>query len=164
MAKAHAKAKGSHRALKVVGIVVGVIVGIALVAVFGLNIYMRTAYAPFYDRVEQQFSIPGMVQGTCMTSEGYIALSTSYGLATSHLLAYDVNLSAPDGTFTTNAGDEVPLFCLDSRNLVDDLAGPPMLEGIESHEGRLITLDEAASNKYIFGKLYGAGQVYAVEF
>lgn len=50
------------------------------------------------------FSIPGMVQGTCTTDDGRIVLSVSYGIAPSHLLAYNVNLAAPDGTFTTNAG------------------------------------------------------------
>ena len=109
------------------------------------------------------FSIPGMVQGTCTTDDGRIVLSVSYGIAPSHLLAYNVNLAAPDGTFTTNAGDEVELFCLDSRNLTDDLVGPPMQEGIESHDGRIYTTDESASNKYIFGKLCGAGRVYAVQ-
>lgn len=104
------------------------------------------------------FSIPGMVQGTCTTDDGRIVLSVSYGIAPSHLLAYNVNLAAPDGTFTTNAGDEVELFCLDSRNLTDDLVGPPMQEGIESHDGRIYTTDESASNKYIFGKLCGAGR------
>lgn len=109
------------------------------------------------------FSIPGMVQGTCITDDGRIVLSVSYGIAPSHLLAYNVNLAAPDGTFTTGSGDEVELFCLDSRNLTEDLVGPPMQEGIESHDGRVYTTDESASNKYIFGKLCGAGRVYAVQ-
>ena len=109
------------------------------------------------------FSIPGMVQGTCVTGDGRIVLSTSYGLAPSHLLAYDVDLAAPDGTFTTNSGDKVELFCLDSRNLSEDMVGPPMQEGIESHDGRVYTTDESASSKYIFGKFCGAGRVYAVE-
>lgn len=108
------------------------------------------------------YSIPGMVQGTCRASDGKLVLSTSYGIAPSHLLAYDVNLGEPDGTFTTNAGDSIPLYCLDSRNLATDVEGPPMQEGIESHEGRVFTTDESASNKYIFGKLCGAGQVYAL--
>lgn len=112
---------------------------------------------------DEVFSIPGMVQGTCLSAEGDIVLSTSFGIAPSHLLAYSVDLAAPDGVFTTNAGDEVPLFCLDSRNQVGDLEGPPMQEGIESHDGRIFTSDESASNKYIFGKLCGAGQVYAVD-
>lgn len=112
---------------------------------------------------DNAFSIPGMVQGTCLTPEGKVVLSTSFGLAPSHLLVYDVDLAAPDGTFTTNAGDDVPLYCLDSRNLAEDVVGPPMQEGIESHDGRVYTSDESASNKYIFGKLCGAGRVYALE-
>ena len=109
------------------------------------------------------YSIPGMVQGTCRTRDGKLVLSTSYGIAPSHLLVYDVNLGESDGTFTISAGDDVALYCLDSRNLVDDIEGPPMQEGIESHDGRVFTTDESASNKYLFGKLCGAGQVYAVE-
>lgn len=109
------------------------------------------------------YSIPGMVQGTCRTSDGKLVLSTSYGIAPSHLLVYDVNLGEPDGTFTINAGDDVALYCLDSRNLADDIEGPPMQEGIESHDGRVFTTDESASNKYLFGKLCGAGQVYALK-
>lgn len=121
-----------------------------------------TEVGRFTEVPDEVFSIPGLVQGTCMTDDGSIVLSTSFGIATSHLLAYHVDMATPDGTFITDSGAEVPLFCLDSRNRVNDIAGPPMLEGIESYEGRIITLDEAASNKYIFGKLYGAGQVYAV--
>ena len=211
----------SHRALKITSIVIGAIVAVALIAVVALNIYMRVAFAPFFDRAESPFdipgintgfvpqdldhveaddswlfsgymadhspsplyrraadptrpgrfatvpdnvfSIPGMVQGTCTTDDGRIVLSVSYGIAPSHLLAYNVNLAAPDGTFTTGSGDEVELFCLDSRNLTEDLVGPPMQEGIESHDGRVYTTDESASNKYIFGKLCGAGRVYAVQ-
>lgn len=37
-----------------------------------------------------------------------------------------------------------------------------MSEGIEYHDGRIYISEEAASNKYIFGKLYGAGVVYSL--
>ncbi len=53
----------SHRALKITGIVIGVIVGIALIAVVALNIYMRVAFAPFFDRAESPFDIPGINTG-----------------------------------------------------------------------------------------------------
>ncbi len=42
----------SHRALKITGIVIGAIVAVALIAVVALNIYMRVAFAPFFDRAE----------------------------------------------------------------------------------------------------------------
>ncbi len=38
-----------------------------------------------------------------------------------------------------------------------------MSEGIENHDGKLFVSFESASNKYIFGKLYGGGAVFAVE-
>lgn len=108
------------------------------------------------------YSIPGMIQGVCLTDSGRIVLSQSYGIATSHLLAYDQARLTQDGTFLAD-GAEVPLYCLDSRSLAADVEAPPMAEGIESFEGRVYVSDESASNKYIFGKLYGAGVVYALD-
>ena len=52
--------------------------------------------------------------GHLRPTDGHILLRSPYGIAPSHLLAYNVNLAAPDGTFTTGTGDEVELFCLDS--------------------------------------------------
>lgn len=37
-----------------------------------------------------------------------------------------------------------------------------MTEGVESHDGLVYIAEESASNKYLFGKLYGAGMVYAL--
>ena len=124
------------------------------------------------------YSLPDKVQGVCELPNGDIVLSTSYGLAGSHLLTYrpvnqaatpvaelpaqqgggnDAVAAQPVGdTFAVN-GKQVPLYYFDSTNLVTDLSAPPMSEGIEYHDGRIYISEEAASNKYIFGKLYGAG-------
>lgn len=59
-------------------------------------------------------------------------------------------------------GRSVPLFFLDSSNLVSDIETPPMTEGIEFHDGRIWISEESASNKYLFGKLYGAGDVFSL--
>lgn len=59
-------------------------------------------------------------------------------------------------------GRSVPLFFLDSTNLVSDIEAPPMTEGIEFHDGRIWVSEESASNKYLFGKLYGAGDVFSL--
>ncbi len=107
------------------------------------------------------YSIRDKVQGTAQTPDGKMVLSCSYGLATSTLSVYDLNKVVQDGTFRAD-GQDVPLYALDSRSLVEELDAPPMSEGIEGHDGLIYTTDEAASNKYIFGKLYGAGQVYAL--
>lgn len=108
------------------------------------------------------YSIPGMIQGVVATDDGRLVLSQSYGIATSHLLAFDEARLSQDGVFTAD-GVEVPLYCLDSRSLVEDVQAPPMTEGIESFDGRVYVSEESASNKYIFGKLYGAGVVYALD-
>lgn len=59
-------------------------------------------------------------------------------------------------------GRSVPLYFLDSMNLVSEIEAPPMTEGIEFHDGRIWISEESASNKYIFGKLYGAGDVFSL--
>lgn len=59
-------------------------------------------------------------------------------------------------------GRSVPLFFLDSTNLVSDIEAPPMTEGIEFHNGSIWVSEESASNKYLFGKLYGAGDVFTL--
>ena len=110
---------------------------------------------------ERVYSIPGMIQGVCTAGENRLVLSQSYGVAPSHLLAYDIAHLAPSGTFTAD-GAEVPLYCLDSRSLGAEVEAPPMAEGIESYDGRVYVSDESASNKYFFGKLYGAGVVYSL--
>lgn len=126
--------------------------------------YPLDAAAPYgiSQTADAVLSIPERIQGTCLTDDGRIVLSQSYGIASSHLLAYDTAKLTQDGTFFAD-GAEVPLFCLDSRSLSDDVVAPPMSEGIESHDGLVYVSGEAASNKYIFGKLYGAGVVYALD-
>ena len=48
---------------KVLGIVAGVLVGVAVVAVVGVNVFVRVAYAPFYQQAEAAFPIPGINSG-----------------------------------------------------------------------------------------------------
>lgn len=133
----------------------------------------------FADQAACAFSLPARIQGACTTDDGQMVLSQSYGLASSHLLVYDLT-GAMEGAVSGDAtgaasavaeeqgalfmadGREVPLFFLDSANLVEDIVAPPMSEGIEWHEGKVYLSCESASNKYLFGKLYGAGVVYAL--
>ncbi len=114
----------------------------------------------YSDEATCVYSIPGKVQGMCITPDDELILSTSYGLDSSHLLMYDFSALEPEDTFTAN-GNEVDLYYLDSRSAIDDFLIPPMSEGIVFHDGRIYVCEESASNKYIFGKLYGAGKVYA---
>lgn len=124
------------------------------------------------------YSIPERIQGMCITDNNQMVLSQSYGLASSHLLVYSLdrgNVGAfalePDApealesegpTFEAD-GQISPLFFLDSLNLEQNITAPPMSEGIEWLDGKIYISCESASNKYLFGKLYGANAVYALD-
>lgn len=136
--------------------------------------YPADAQVP-YGYAEQAscvYSIPARIQGMCLSSAGQMVLSQSYGLASSHILVYDLSASlgqafssAPDApqTATFDAdGRPVPLYFLDALCLQEDITAPPMSEGIEWHDGRVFISCESASDKYLFGKLYGANAVYAL--
>ncbi|MEI3376266.1 MAG: hypothetical protein V8R08_00250 [Coriobacteriales bacterium] len=107
------------------------------------------------------YSIPDAVQGMCELPNGDIVLSSSYGLTSSHLRTYDAHAARQGDAFLVD-GRAVPLYFLDGNNLVADLVAPPMSEGIETHDGRIWISEESAGNKYLFGKLYGAGSVYSI--
>ena len=107
------------------------------------------------------YSIPDAVQGMAVLPDGNIMLSSSYGLTSSHLRVYDAQTAQRGDAFLVD-GREVPLYFLDTGDLVSDLVAPPMSEGIETHDGRIWISEESAGNKYLFGKLYGAGSVYSI--
>lgn len=126
--------------------------------------YLANDNAPYgyEEHAAMVYSIPERIQGMCELPSGNLVLSQSYGLATSHLLVFDPTNALADGAFTAD-GREVPLYTLDTSNRVAQLPAPPMTEGIEYENGRIYIAEESASNKYIFGKLYGAGLVYALK-
>lgn len=108
------------------------------------------------------YSIPDKVQGVCINDDNNFIFSTSWGLSASQLIQYKADKLIADGTFNVD-GKDIPLYCFDTRSYVDTFFAPPMSEGIISKDGRIWIPNEAASNKYIFGKLYGAGWVYSVD-
>ena len=85
-------------------------------------------------------------------------LSTSWGLADSHYLVYEEAAATPIGE--TFCGAEV--YAL--GNCLRDVKGPAMAEGLDYMDGKVITLTESASNKYIFGKLFFANQIVGLQF
>jgi hypothetical protein len=104
------------------------------------------------------YSLTGLVQGMTFT-ENRIVLSTSYGLASSHLYFYDTS-KITEGQFTVN-NTTVPLYYLDSASLVETVTAPPMSEEIVYKDGYIYIMTESASNKYIFGKLMSGVNLYA---
>lgn len=105
------------------------------------------------------YSVTDLVQGMD-TYNGKIYLSTSYGVAFSHIYVYDKPGSKKNFEV---AGLTLPLIELDSASLVTDFKYPPMSEEIICMDGKIYTMCESASNKYIFGKLTGAHKCYSTD-
>ncbi|MBQ8448362.1 MAG: hypothetical protein IJX27_05485 [Clostridia bacterium] len=107
---------------------------------------------------EKVYSITNQVQGACFTPDGKIVLSTSYGLADSYYYVYN-ECDAVDSGETL---DGVPVYIL--CDPIDVVKGPAMAEGLDYYDGKVITLTESASNKYIFGKFFFADKIVGLEF
>lgn len=104
------------------------------------------------------YSIRNKVQGICFTPDGKVVMSTSYGLSDSVYYVYNESEATDSGKTL----DGAPLFYLDK--LEREVKGPAMAEGLDYYDGQVITLTESASNKYIFGKLFGAVHIVGLKF
>lgn len=94
------------------------------------------------------YSIPNQIQGFAVLENDTIVLSKSYGLAHSEYLIYK---GRRDILETTVRKDGAKVYFLTEPTAV--LLGPPMSEDLDVYEGKVVTLTESATNKYIFGKL-----------
>ncbi len=104
------------------------------------------------------YSIRNQVQGICFTPDGKVVMSTSYGVADTVYYMYD----EAEATDSGKQMDGAPVYYLDK--LVLEVKGPAMGEDLDYYDGRVITLTESASNKYIFGKLFGANKIVGLDF
>ena len=57
--------------------------------------------------------------------------------------------------------DGAPVYLLDK--CVKEIKGPAMSEDLDFYDGKVITLSESASNKYIFGKFFFATKIIALD-
>jgi hypothetical protein len=57
--------------------------------------------------------------------------------------------------------DGAPVYYLDK--LMKEIHGPAMGEDLDYYDGKIITLTESASDKYIFGKLFGATKIVSLK-
>lgn len=109
------------------------------------------------------YSLPNQVQGMTFSEDGSkVYLSTSWALAFSHILEYDMNALERQGDISV-LGQSVPLYAMDSAALIKDYKIAPMSEEMVMLGGRLYVLCESASDKYIFGRLTGGKWCYATE-
>lgn len=103
------------------------------------------------------YSIRDEVQGACFLPDGAVVFSTSYGLSSSVYAIYDLDDARDSGRTL----DGAPVYILDRA--VREISGPAMAEGMDAYDGRIITLTESASNKYLFGKLFFATDIVALD-
>lgn len=104
------------------------------------------------------YSIRDKVQGICFTPDGKVVMSTSYGLKDSHYYVYN----EADARDSGEVLDGAPVYYLEECQ--KDIKGPAMAEGLDYLDGKIITLTESASDKYIFGKFFFANKIVAIEF
>lgn len=106
---------------------------------------------------EKVYSIRNKVQGICFTPDGKVILSTSYGLADTVYYVYNEN-DATDSGLTL---DGAPVYYL--NGCIKEIHGPAMGEDLDWSDGKIITLTESASDKYIFGKFFFAYDIVALD-
>ena len=111
-------------------------------------------------------SITGLVQGFAV-KDGTFILSRSYGLKNSQIEYYS-ELKEDGATvkitfkLEPERGEmQIPLYYLDSTNLVKSLTLPAFSEDLTVKGDRVIVTNESACNKYIVGKLFAGNKVYS---
>lgn len=112
------------------------------------------------------YSIRDAIQGLVFDDEGRMILSSSWGLSKSHIYVYEKPEFFVEDAFDVSANDttyKADLCYLDANSLKDDIVAPPMAEEMVYLDGKLYIMNEAASMKYIFGKITGAAWCYAYE-
>ncbi len=96
----------------------------------------------------EEYAIKDKVQGFCITSSSKFVISTSWGPSFSHYYVYDSVKAKVD-----DYDNGIPVYYMDDSKLVSDIQGPSMAEDLDYYDGKVISLSESASNKYIYGKL-----------
>lgn len=119
-----------------------------------------------------------MIQGICITPDGQMVVSTSWGLSTSKLFFYDLsNIHLIEdhpysGSVTVGENEiefdyTLPCYVLDDNNescLINTVTAPPMSEELVCLDGKIIVFCESACNKYIFGKLTTGFSTYGYRY
>lgn len=130
----------------------------ALAVVYQLDAEAEYGIAP---TPVMAYSLPDAAQGMCFY-KGSVYVSTSWGASFSRIYRYDMDKLEPQGNIAL-LGMELPLYAMDSAALVTVGKLPPMSEEIVVVDGRMYTMCESASNKYIFGKFTSAKWCYATD-
>ncbi|MBP3495122.1 MAG: hypothetical protein J6K52_02830 [Clostridia bacterium] len=131
-----------------------------------LKVYPLDEKSPFgvNPNPKEAYSIPSKIQGMCITDDGKMIFSTSWGLTKSHLYIHDIAKARKSATTTDILGSEIPLYFFDSASLENDITAPPMAEELVYLNGRIFIMNESASAKYIFGKFTSGNHIYSYKY
>ncbi len=134
----------------------------ALIGAFDLDPEAKATFGVKDEKAERVYSITSNVQGMLITPDNKLVLTTSWGVSKSHILIYDfAKINEGEGTSSRVLGYTAPLYYVDSANLVKDVKAPPMAEEVVYMDGKILIMNESASNKYIFGKFTSGNYVNA---
>lgn len=103
------------------------------------------------------YSIRDKVQGIAFV-DGYVVMSTSYGVADSVYYIYN----EADAFDSGETLDGAKVYYLEE--CIKEFNGPAMGEDLDVYNGKIMTLTESASDKYIFGKFFFANDVVLLDF
>ena len=115
------------------------------------------------EKVDYVLSTGARVQGMAIDKEGRIAISTSYGIISSHLKLYS-SLEKQEKYNYMIEYEEVPMWVLNNASCIFDVKSPQMAEGIVFKDERLYVIYESATLKYFFGILTKGRYVHSFDF
>lgn len=108
------------------------------------------------------YAIPDNVQGMTFVDEGMVAFSESYGINPSWIEVFEMpSISEKEVVLD---GIHIPLYYFKEELLNNKIKTSPMLEAIVYYNGRIYTLNESSSKRYIFGIAFRGSYVYSYEY
>lgn len=121
-----------------------------------VNVYNIKSLGNDFATAEKEMSIPEYslavrerVQGIAKGEDGTFYLSISYGRKNYSYLEKYKNVFADSPDYKYMVGEkEIPVYFLDKDSKTDTITLPPMLEGIDYHNGRLTGIFESGAEKY----------------
>jgi len=117
--------------------------------------------------IKAVISFPNQAQGMVITKnkEGkeVVVISTSYSIPSSKIMVYDNPLVGETIKKVTLNGKEIPLYELNSNNLIETFKAPSMSEEMAVKDGRVFVLFESACKKYKLVNRTRTKHVYSIE-
>lgn len=99
------------------------------------------------------FTVPNRVQGFARLSDGTFALSVSFGRNTDSWLYTYADVTKEEPAYWLNYADrDVPVYSLCRTDIISRLRLPPLLEGIDTKDGKVTGIFESGAQKYKNGK------------